>query len=569
MRLLSSGLFYKLQIYLQRRAFKTPGYCRENQYIKELYQLARKLGINAPIFHNDVGGASQRFVDVDIPAIDEYPITNFVSDWKRGNPFARSDMFEEALDALKMDCPLMGGEIQGGWYDLWGGRGYEHNGNHLGPLAMDMTLKTCLAQGMSILNIYMACGGTTWGYTSSPDVYTSYTYGAPITEGGRINERGQACKAFADFVFRNEKSILESELLQEYKTGDGELFARVRRSPSGEHFVFMRNLTGREQSIKLDVGEFKAPYPGMELWVLDKDGNEIDRLATINNVKAEPLVSLEKKPKLTEWKFSVFDEPFQAGPGESWKKVESGNTDIDALGIHYGFVYYRAGFKNRLNSIRIDARHLWALYLNGQLVWVFDNFLNKLGVGDDLPVFARVDLPRDLQKDENTLVLLVQSMGHNKGFMEDSHNRRGLIRFETEPATDLQWEARGGLLPGEVGITPQVDFAKFLDAGSKIKLPHKQSADAGLGIFITEFELNLSNPDRPAIGVKLEKCSGFANLYINGWLIGRYWDELGPQKLFYLPPDLANLNGKNQLAIVVWPWGKEIELGEVELEEYP
>jgi hypothetical protein len=569
MRLLSSGLFYKIQIYLQRRAFNRPGYRRENQYLKELYQLARNLGITAPIFHNDVGGASMRFVDVDIPAIDEYPITNFVSDWEHGNPFARADIFEQALDALKMDCPLLGGEIQGGWYDLWGGRGYEHNGDHLGPLAMDMTLKSCLAQGMSILNIYMGCGGTSWGYTSSPDVYSSYTYGAPITEGGRVSGRGRACKAFSDFVFRNEKSLLESELLQEYRAGNGELFARVRRSPDGEHFIFLRNLTGREQSVKLEIGEFKAPCPAMEILLLDKDGAEIDRLPSMSKAQAEPMVILEKKPELREWDFYIYDEPLKPESQEGWEKIGRERTDIDSLGFHYGFVWYRAKYQGRINSVKIDARHLWALYLNGRLLRAFDNFPNKLGVGDDLPSLEPVSLPADLQADDNALVLLVQSLGHNKGFMEDSHNRRGLIRFEPEPATDMQWEARGGLLPGETGITPQVDFSKFLSGGARIKLPHKQPLNAGLGIYLTEFDLNIPAPDRPAIGVKLEKCSGFANLYVNGWLIGRYWDALGPQKLFYLPPGLTNINGRNQLAIAVWPWGQEIELGTIKIEEYP
>jgi len=50
--------------------------------------------------------------------------------------------------------------------------------------------------------------------------------------------------------------------------------------------------------------------------------------------------------------------------------------------------------------------------------------------------------------------------------------------------------------------------------------------------------------------------------------VGRYWAEVGPQKVFYLPPDLLNLRGKNQLQVVVWGWKNQTSLTELELVEY-
>ena len=575
MRLISAMIFYRIQIFLQRRAFARPGYKRELQYFRELYHLARKYGCQAPIFHNDVGGASTRYFPVDLAAIDEYPITDFIKDWKHGNPFMRTDIFEEGHNAMQVSCPLFGGEIQGGWYDLWGGRGYAHNEKHLGPLAMDLTLKSCLAQGMSILNIYMAAGGTTWGYTGSPDVYTSYTYGAPITEGGRISERGEVCRRFSEFVFRNEKALLESEPEEEFQQNRGELFAKVRKAPDGTRFLFIRNLAGRDQSVKLKAGEFQAAFPGMEVLVLDASGKILDRLLTVKDAQAEPLLKFAKQPELSDFRFQVYDAPFKAG-GSGWKKIKGREMDLDQLGVHYGFCWYRARVGKKLNWINIDARHLWAVYLNGVLLQAFDNFRNKLGVGEDLELLVRVDLPQNLCKDENHLVILVESMGHNKGFMEDSFHPRGLVSALTDQG-DLEWEFKPGLLPGETGITPKVDFSAFGGAGipseggtcAPIKLPHQIICPAGIGIYRSEFNLDLKAPEQPGIGVKLSRCSGKANIYINGWLAGRYWDAIGPQKIFYLPPDLLNLQGRNELAITVWPWGREMALGEVEIVEYP
>ena len=465
---------------------------------------------------------------------------------------------------------MMAPEIQGGWYDLWGGYGYEHVRKQLGPLAMDMTLKSCLAQGTSILSIYMACGGTTWAYTTEPEVYTSYDYGAPITEGGRISERAEACRIFSEFVTAHEKSLLNCTPVTEpgSKEKDKALFVKVRKNPAGEHFVFVRNLTGKDQRVKTSVGEFDIKYPGMDVIMLDKNGKVVDKLPTIGEVKAEPNGLHREKPALAEFNFAVYDEPLQPSVTKGWKKIGK-EMDLDAIGFHYGFAWYRAWTKKPLHWLKADARQLWVVYVNGEFVQAFNNFRNMVGNGMDDSKEFRAEIPARLLKDENVVAVLVESLGHCKGFMEDSFNPRGLVTVATD-AGELEWEAMPGLIAGEEGITPCVDFNAITpDKMDKVKLPHKQQLKGGLGIYLAEFDLALKAPDQPGVGAKITKCSGKANIYINGWLIGRYWDALGPQHLFYLPPDLLNISGRNQLAIVVWPWGKEIELGEVQIIEYP
>jgi len=550
---------------------KRPDYAQHNQYMKELYDLARSLGCAVPIFHNDVGEASKRYVDVDIPAIDNYPITNMVSDWKKGNPFAGIDNFETDLDALNMNSPLFGAEIQGGWYDLWGGYGFEHIRRHLGPLAMDLTLKSCLAQGISILNIYMASGGTNWGYTPSPDNYSSYDYGAPLTEAGRISERGYPCQRFREFVKNHERDLLESVSLAELSEKSSESFCKARRSASGNVFLFARNLSGRDKTFKTDFGEFLVRYPGMDIFVLDKNGRQIDHYETYQGDKSEPIISLPGELKIKTCKFQIYDAPLRIDD-KDWVKIDGSATDIDSLGFYYGYAWYRTRFKGAMKWLKLDARHCWAVYLNGTLIKAYDNFHNRVGSGEDLARTIRVDIPAQLLKDENLLVILTESLGHNKGFMEDSHNPRGLVRFESDQK-DLRFEAKQGLVPGETGITPKVDFSKICADGSSscqsVSLPHRLPDSSALGIYLAEFELDIKEPEQPGVGVKLSKCSGKANIYINGWLAGRYWEGVGPQKVFYLPPDLLNLRGKNELAIVVWTWEKDIALGEIELVEYP
>jgi beta-galactosidase len=88
-------------------------------------------------------------------------------------------------------------------------------------------------------------------------------------------------------------------------------------------------------------------------------------------------------------------------------------------------------------------------------------------------------------------------------------------------------------------------------------------------LYQTTFPLELKGPDEPAVGVRISRAPEKANLYLNGHLVGRYWESVGPQKLFYLPPGFLNLKGRNHLAIAVWRWGNDSGLGTVNLEVYP
>ena len=43
-----------------------------------------------------------------------------------------------------------------------------------------------------------------------------------------------------------------------------------------------------------------------------------------------------------------------------------------------------------------------------------------------------------------------------------------------------------------------------------------------------------------------------AFIFVNGWLIGRYINNVGPQHQFYVPAGILNDHGPNTLAIAVW-----------------
>jgi hypothetical protein len=60
-----------------------------------------------------------------------------------------------------------------------------------------------------------------------------------------------------------------------------------------------------------------------------------------------------------------------------------------------------------------------------------------------------------------------------------------------------------------------------------------------------------------------------ALIYVNGWLIGRYINALGPERSFPMPAGIVRANGQNTLAIAVWNEGRSTGgLGTVRLQRY-
>ena len=153
--------------------------------------------------------------------------------------------------------------------------------------------------------------------------------------------------------------------------------------------------------------------------------------------------------------------------------------------------------------------------------------------------------------------------------MNDLQFPRGIASIDTKDVK-VRWRARGGLLPGESGITPAIDEgAMDLPPARIVDLPHKWSEkDIGIGVYSTEFSLSLPRATSPT-GVRIRHAPQKALIYLNGTLIGRYWESVGPQKLFYLMPPFINPGGKNRLTIACWPWQESPSLGPVTLEVYP
>jgi hypothetical protein len=60
-----------------------------------------------------------------------------------------------------------------------------------GPEFANVFYKNNIAQKFTVMSHYMTYGGTNWGGLASPSVYTSYDYGAAISESRIVKDKAK------------------------------------------------------------------------------------------------------------------------------------------------------------------------------------------------------------------------------------------------------------------------------------------------------------------------------------------------------------------------------------------
>ncbi|MFF4754092.1 glycoside hydrolase family 35 protein [Streptomyces sp. NPDC002514] len=165
-------------------------------YMSHLYRKVRADGIDVPLFHNDkgrdgawvpgsfdTGGERGRW----LYGFDGYPAPDRTPpDWGRygtGGPTGGA--------SASPHTPGFVPEFGGGWFDPWGGVTFDGKGYAESRRTRDESYErrfhlTNLANGLTLHNVYMTFGGTSWGWLPAPAVYTSYDYGAAIDEARNV-----------------------------------------------------------------------------------------------------------------------------------------------------------------------------------------------------------------------------------------------------------------------------------------------------------------------------------------------------------------------------------------------
>jgi beta-galactosidase GanA len=216
-----------------------------DQYMADLEQQAKTDGITVPFTFNQCCGA-QTFTSglgaVNISGTDNYPVgfdcantTNF------GQPYGYPSYSGE---------PVYLPEFQGGSFDGWGGTGYANCYTMTGPDFENVYYKNNAAQGVTMQSNYMGVGGTNWGWLPDPDVYSSYDYGAAISETGEIgtpaNPNDIAGSKYGENKLINDFETSVAPLTQTQPSApptpdNPAILTMARANPgSGTEFVYVR-----------------------------------------------------------------------------------------------------------------------------------------------------------------------------------------------------------------------------------------------------------------------------------------------------------------------------------------
>ena len=292
-------------------------------------------------------------------------------------------------------------------------------------------------------------------------------------------------------------------------------------------------------------------------------------------------------PALSGWKFSA--EAPEAQPGfddQSWTLADhpvttnSSTTANPVLfasdyGYDHGFTWYRGHFTAAGTETGVTLTADGISPTGAYSVWLNGAFLGSHSAAG--PTAATVTFPVGALRPgkDNVLAVLVENTGNPEG---PNGEKTGLYSASLAGSSaTVTWRLMGS--PGGTGSQDPVrgimNAAGLFGSGNGWNLPGYPDQDwqnvalpdtwqargvpPGIGWYRTSFSLQLPRQGYVPVDVQIggpAPGAGTADyrafIYVNGWLIGRYVNNVGPQHQFYVPAGILNDHGRNTLAIAVW-----------------
>lgn len=656
----------------------------ENEYVTEdldpaymqwLYDLARRLGVRVPLFHNDLYTFGCYGDIVDLYAFDHYPTRELEPAW-HDDPetmLAVVDHTEEAIRPYCENRPLFIAEFQSGWFSPWKIPTAQALSKQLDRAHLRLLTKSAVAQGVTIFNHYMAIGGTNWAHLGSTDTQSSYDFVAPISETGDLTPPYYEAKAFNQFLKHFPVKALDTVRPESIglRVSEESLLYKVLKATdenyAGTHWIILRNLKKEAVTCKLNLeglGQFEVTIPALDAvwlpyklrlesghtvlfstnellaqqarsllvkatvpgsimvstgddsalqtiqikpsepaqaiaglwhglslialgqrlidtawlinsrqreWVFGPDQPPLNKVeaATTNSVDAiyslNTFGKLEKRqaekesapdltlPMLSDWQLRAADPTtLTALPGEfkpvtqamkqrnTLGQIRFNRWDLDALGLYEGAAWYLVPLEELPEKITLQARHVWAVYLNRQLVG--QGWFLKDDPTEPTPPEVELSLPPEawLEGDTpNYLWLWVDSLGHPKGFFHDAKEPGGLLSLtlDGKSVEASRLHVAGAL---ELSLPPEPDA---------VTVPNFCLAKATFTLNTAADELIAANA---TLGLALEgECPWTrVDMYCNGELFARYWNEGSTQRRFVIPAPFLQL-GQNTVSLAI------------------
>ena len=252
-------------------------------YLAHLYAKVRADGITVPIYHNDKGrngywlpGSFPMPDSNYLYAFDGYPSASGAPpDWGYYGPGGA-----KGGASASPNTPGFEAEFGGGYFDPWGGapwqgQGYSYERAFDGPAYERQFYLTNVANGIKLQNVYMTFGGTSWGWLPAPVVYTSYDYGAAISEPRQLTAKVPAMKELGYFL-QAVPDITKLDPASPVSASNSLVKTYHLANPdTGTNFFFVRNDHTADLTFTVPVSTADGSYTVPQAGTLQLNGKDM------------------------------------------------------------------------------------------------------------------------------------------------------------------------------------------------------------------------------------------------------------------------------------------------------
>jgi hypothetical protein len=213
------------------------------EYFAELESVYDASKIIIPLTYNDPG-EGDNFINgtgaVDLYGLDSYPQGFDCSTPQNWNPVTTN--YHSYHESANPSQPFYFPEFQGGSFDAWGptAPGYAQCEILTGPDFQSVFNRQLWASNAKLINYYMIFGGTSWGGIPFHGVYTSYDYGATISENRALTDKHLELKLQGIFL-RSSPEFYKTNFIGDSSTG----FAAGAVTNTAAFVTFLQNPDSR------------------------------------------------------------------------------------------------------------------------------------------------------------------------------------------------------------------------------------------------------------------------------------------------------------------------------------
>ena len=289
-------------------------------------------------------------------------------------------------------------------------------------------------------------------------------------------------------------------------------------------------------------------------------------------------------PELTGWRSAPGSPEAEPGYDDSaWPTADRTTTNsttpppagqpvltADDYGFGVGDVWYRGRFTGTPGE-QVSLRYggggagLLQAWLDGQ--YLGQHVVPSALAAPPTTATAAFTVPEGVRGDgPHVLSVMVRNNGHNEdGGVNDAHKEgRGLI---SSSLTGVTWKLQGGTadpvrgplnnggLAGERAGRHLPGFPDRSWAPAAVPAP---AADPGTTWYRTTFSLRVPRDQDTSVGLTIgdpakPRSGGRYRVlvFLNGWNVGQYIGDVGPQHTFVLPTGILDPHGRNTLALAV------------------